>query len=101
MNEDYFDFYIDSLEVFAIQKWENLKKKNQKKTQINKNKLKFEFNFIIKKIKIKLCKNIINIYNIYFFFEKEKKRKKVICTFIKKLFKKKKINLKKKVFNYH
>ena len=25
MNEDYFSFYIDSLEVFAIQKWENLK----------------------------------------------------------------------------
>ena len=36
MNEKYFEFEIDSLEVFAIQKWENLKKKNQKKTKLSK-----------------------------------------------------------------
>ena len=54
MNEKHFEFEIDSLEVFAIQKWENLKKKKSKKNKIIKNKLKFEFNFIIKKIKIKL-----------------------------------------------
>ena len=42
MNKDFFEFWIDSLEVFAIQKWENLKK-----NKINKNKLKFEFNSFI------------------------------------------------------
>ena len=37
-----YSFYIDSLEVFAIQKWEDLKINQKKKIKINK--IQFEFN---------------------------------------------------------
>ena len=62
MNEDYFKFYIDSLEVFAIQKWENLKI-NQKTAKLTKIKYNLNLtNFIIKiKVVMSAISNILKI----------------------------------------